>query len=145
SESVMITTGGDAKVSTVTNNNDGTYTATITASKTADNETITANDSAKSLTKTATLTETAAGTGFHSLPPTRVLDTRTQGGGGPLQPNSQRTVQITGSGGGVVPASHVSAVVLNLTATQPSTQPYLTVFPSARCRAPVAATCPRRT
>ena len=96
----------------MTNNNDGTYTATITASKTADQETITASDSAKSLTKTATLTETPSGTGFHSLPPTRILDTRTQNGGGALQPNTSRKVQITGQGG--VPATHVSGVPLRL-------------------------------
>jgi adhesin/invasin len=128
SETVTIATNGDTTVGTVTNHNDGTYTATITASKTADNETIAAGDAAKSLTKTATLTETPSGTGFHSLPPTRILDTRTQGGGGPLQPNSQRKVQITGNGN--VPATHVSGAVLNLTGTQASTQTFLTVFPS---------------
>ncbi|HMC72247.1 MAG TPA: hypothetical protein VKJ07_24020, partial [Mycobacteriales bacterium] len=125
---VTITTSGDTTVSAVTNNHNGTYTATITASKTADQETITASDSAKSLTKTATLTETPSGTGFHPLPPTRILDTRSPNGGGALQPNSQCKVQITGQGN--VPASHVSGVVLNLTATQASTQTFLTVFPS---------------
>ena len=125
-ETVTIGTNGDTSVGAVTNHNDGTYTATITASKTADQETITASDSAKSLTKTATLTETPSGTGFHSLPPTRILDTRSSGG--PLQANSQRKIQITGQGG--VPGSHVSGVVLNLTATQPSAATFLTVFPS---------------
>src|SRR5205807_9983615 len=128
SDTVPIATNGDATLSAVTNHSNGTYTATITASKTADQETITAGDAAKSLTKTATLTETPSGTGFHSLPPTRILDTRTSGDAPALQPNKQRTVQITGHGG--VPSTHVSAVVLNLTATQASQGTFLTVFPS---------------
>src|SRR5207237_331371 len=94
---VTITTNGDAKVGAVTNHADGTYTATITASNTADQETITAGDSAKSLTKTATLTETASGTGFHATSPTRILDTRTANGGGALGPNTTRKVQVAGA------------------------------------------------
>jgi adhesin/invasin len=127
-DTVLFTTSGDVTIGATTNHHDGTYTATIVASKTADQETITATDSTQTKTGTATLTETPSGTGFHSLPPTRILDTRAQGGGGALQPNSARKVQITGAGG--VPATHVSGVVLNLTATQASTQTFLTVFPS---------------
>ena len=130
SETVTIATSGDTTVGSVSNNGGGVYTATIKASTTADSETITATDSAKSLTKTATLTETPTGTGFHATSPTRILDTRDPNGGGALGPNSTRKVQVAGAQGSPVPATHVSAVVLNLTATQPSTQTYLTLFPS---------------
>jgi adhesin/invasin len=57
SDTVAITTSGDATVGTVTANGDGTYTATITASTTADQETITATDAATSAAGVATLTE----------------------------------------------------------------------------------------
>ncbi|HEV3351988.1 MAG TPA: invasin domain 3-containing protein, partial [Acidimicrobiales bacterium] len=56
-ETVTITTSGDAKPGAVTNHNDGTYTATITASKTADAETITATATKANKAGTATLTE----------------------------------------------------------------------------------------
>jgi len=62
---------------------------------------------------------------YTALTPARILDTRS---GSPIGPNSQRKVQITGNGG--VPATHVSAVVLNLTGTQASQATFLTVFPS---------------
>ncbi|MBV8234574.1 MAG: hypothetical protein JO075_02620 [Acidimicrobiia bacterium] len=67
-------------------------------------------------------------TGFHPLSPTRILDTRTVNGGGALGPNVARKVPVAGLGG--VPPTGATAVVLNLTATQASTQTYLTVFPS---------------
>ncbi len=57
----------------------------------------------------------AAGT-FVSLPPSRVLDTRTGNGAtGPVTGYSTVSVQVTGRGG--VPSSGVSAVVLNVTET----------------------------
>jgi hypothetical protein len=49
-------------IGSVTNNGDGTYTATITSSETAGEVTITATDTTASLTGQATLTQTAAGT-----------------------------------------------------------------------------------
>jgi hypothetical protein len=66
------------------------------------------------------------GSPFHALAPTRILDTRTSGG--PIGPNSIRTVQVIGVGG--VPSSGVSAVMLNVTATEPSQPGYVTVFPT---------------
>src|SRR5207253_1890206 len=123
---------GDVTIGSTTNNGDGTYKATVTASKTSDQETITAKATKvdPDVSGSATLTETPAGEGFHPVSPVRILDTRDNTGttGGALGPNSQRKVQITGTGG--VPTMHVSAVVLNLTGTQPSALTYLSVFPS---------------
>ena len=48
---------------------------------------------------------------FHPLAPARILDTRA--GGQKLGPDSAMTLQVTGQGG--VPATGVSAVVLNVT------------------------------
>lgn len=66
---------------------------------------------------------------FNPLVPVRVLDTR-YGTGAPvgrLGPNSILTLQVTG---GQVPTSGVSAVVLNVTVTNPSAPSFLTIFPS---------------
>jgi hypothetical protein len=68
---------------------------------------------------------------FNPLVPSRLLDTRT-GNGAPMAKLTQGqtlNLQVTGRGG--VPASGVSAVVLNVTATNPSTAGYLTVFPAS--------------
>jgi adhesin/invasin len=56
-EAVTMVTNGDSAVSSVTNHNDGTYTATITSSKTADAETITATAANAGKTATSVLTE----------------------------------------------------------------------------------------
>ncbi|HMC68786.1 MAG TPA: invasin domain 3-containing protein, partial [Mycobacteriales bacterium] len=75
-EAMAITTSGDTTIGPVTNNGDGTYTATITASKSADVETITAATSKEqpSVTGSAPLTETAgpATTITFSLSPTSI-------------------------------------------------------------------------
>lgn len=67
---------------------------------------------------------------FHSLTPARILDTRDGTGevSGPVAPATAVDVQVTGRGG--VPASGVGAVVLNVTATQPTAAGFLTLFPS---------------
>jgi len=70
------------------------------------------------------------GARFNALPPARLLDTRT-GTGAPVSKVASRgtlELQVTGRGG--VPASGVSAVVLNVTVTEPSAGGYLTVWPS---------------
>jgi hypothetical protein len=131
-ETVTITTDGDATLDPVTNVGDGTYTSKVTASTTPDTETLTAKTS-NDKSATTTLTETQPARGFHPLAPVRILDTRSNIGttGGKLQPNSSRKIQIAGTGGqGGVPATHVSAVVLNLTGTQGDSQTFLTVYPS---------------
>ncbi len=75
---------------------------------------------------------------FNSLPPARLADTRpgsgepyagqTLGSGLNNAPNATLNVQVTGQGG--VPATGVSAVVLNVTATNPSQSGFLTVYPT---------------
>lgn len=72
---------------------------------------------------------TAAGT-FTSLPPSRVLDTRT-GTGAPkakLAPHGTVTLRVTGTGG--VPTTGVAAVVLNLTVTDPTAGGHITAHPA---------------
>jgi outer membrane protein assembly factor BamB len=63
---------------------------------------------------------------FFPLAPARILDTRTTHS--PVGPNSTINVQAVGQGG--VPAIGVSAVVVNLTATQPTAVSYLTAYPT---------------
>jgi hypothetical protein len=67
---------------------------------------------------------------YHPVSPARILDTRAglTGYGGSLGYGCHINVQVTGVGG--VPASGVSAVVLNVTTTQPSRGSFLTVYPS---------------
>ncbi len=74
------------------------------------------------------------GSGFTSLVPARVLDTRTGLGaaGATVGPLSSIDVQVTGQGG--VPVSGVSAVVLNLTGTQPTAPSFLTAWPTGLSR-----------
>ena len=71
-----------------------------------------------------------AGSRFHPLVPARVLDTRngTGGLGGPVGPGATIFPTIAGQGG--VPLGGVTAVVLNVTVTQPTAETYVTVFPS---------------
>ena len=78
-------------------------------------------------------TTTVGGT-FHPVAPQRILDTRA-GLGAPaaqLGPGGTIGLQVTGSGG--VPASGVSAVVLNVTVTEPSAGSFLTASPAGQPR-----------
>jgi hypothetical protein len=70
--------------------------------------------------------------GFSSITPARILDTREPAGGGKLGSTETRDLQILGAGG--VPATNVSAVVLNVTVTETTANGYLTVFPSGAAR-----------
>ncbi|MEU7923170.1 right-handed parallel beta-helix repeat-containing protein [Micromonospora zamorensis] len=65
----------------------------------------------------------ATGSGFRSVAPSRVLDTRSAGGSA-FAPNTGRTVNLSGQ----IP-SGVTAVVLNVTVTEPTTSGVLTVHP----------------
>jgi len=71
---------------------------------------------------------------FHELTPARVLDTRNGTGGfsAPVGPGGTIAVPVAGQGG--VPATGASAVVLNVTITQPTAETFLTVFPSGTTR-----------
>ncbi len=68
--------------------------------------------------------------GFIALAPARIVDTRSAGG--KLAPNESRDVQVTGRAG--VPDSNVSAVVVNVTVTEPTASGYLTAYPSGTAR-----------
>src|SRR5438874_1719992 len=73
--------------------------------------------------------------GFHPLTPTRILDTRTGIGGLPIAPvggGGIVNVQVAGRGG--VPATGVSAVVLNVTVTNTTASSFLTAYPAGVAR-----------
>ncbi len=78
---------------------------------------------------------------FTPLTPYRVLDTRTGTGvGGSTAPlGADRSIDLTVTGVGGVPASGVSAVALNVTVDRPTGSSYLTVWPAGQPR-PVAST-----
>ncbi len=67
---------------------------------------------------------------FMPLAPNRVLDSRTTGGS--FASGESRDLQVLGRGG--VPASNVSAVVLNVTVTDTTSIGFLTVYPAATTR-----------
>ncbi len=69
------------------------------------------------------------GTVFNGLTPSRILDTRNGTGGfsSPVGPGGRIAVQVTGLGG--VPTTGVSAVVMNVTITNPTDSSHLTVWP----------------
>jgi|HubBroStandDraft_6_1064221.scaffolds.fasta_scaffold00526_18 DNA-binding beta-propeller fold protein YncE len=84
---------------------------------------------------------------YHVVAPFRICDTRAPASGitpnqcdsgsgtiGALGPNATRTVQVGGISGSNVPATGVSAVVVNVTAIAPSTGTYLTLFPAGGTR-----------
>src|SRR5665648_528022 len=71
---------------------------------------------------------------YTPLSPSRLLDTRTGVGApkAPVGPGGTAHLQVTGRGG--VPASGVSAVVLNVTVTAPTRAGYLTVYGDGTAR-----------
>ncbi len=81
-------------------------------------------------------TPTDAGA-FAALAPARILDTRLGLGAPKARVAGNAALALTVAGHGNVPASGVSAVVLNVTVTRPGTNGYLTAYPfgSARPRA----------
>ena len=66
--------------------------------------------------------------GFASLTPSRLLDTRTGLGAAAGKVAAGATVQLQATGRGGVPATGVSAVVLNVTVAAPTKSGYLTVY-----------------
>lgn len=89
----------------------GTYTVTVTE---------TDNDGQHA---TAKQTVTVAGA-YVPDGPVRLLDTRN---GGTLGPGGRLSLKVTGANG--VPADGISAVVVNLTATNPTASSFLTAYP----------------
>ena len=89
-------------------------------------------------------TTTAPSNPYTAVTPFRVCDTRPVGtgiasnqcntgaGSGPIGSNSTRVITIDGNGG--VPATGVTAVVVNVTAIAPSHQTYLTLFPDGNAK-----------
>jgi parallel beta-helix repeat protein len=75
---------------------------------------------------------------YNAISPYRLLDTRQSSAIGSLQ---TRSLQVTGtsSGGSSVPASGVSAVVLNVTVVAPTAIGYVTVYPTGVTK-PVTST-----
>jgi subtilisin family serine protease len=76
---------------------------------------------------------------YYPLPPQRILDTRIGVGApkAPMGPQSTLPLQVTGRGG--VPSSGVSAVVLNVTATNVSAATFITVYPAGATRPTASA------
>jgi len=79
----------------------------------------------------------AGGSRFNSLPPARILDTRTSPQGSPpgkLAAGATVSVQATGVGGVPPLSSGVTAVVVNATVTEPTKASYLTIYPTGVSR-----------
>ncbi len=73
-----------------------------------------------------------------AVTPTRLMDTRTGlGRAGAVQGQGTALLQLPGAG--PVPAGRAAAVVLNVTATAPTTGGYLTVYPSGDSPPPLAS------
>ncbi|WP_051807097.1 PKD domain-containing protein [Streptomyces sp. NRRL F-2664] len=80
---------------------------------------------------TGYFSRSASAGGYTPLDPFRIVDSRTgQGAWGQVAGQSTFDVQV--AGGGAVPASGVTAVALNVTATAPRGAGHLTVFPSGQ-------------
>jgi hypothetical protein len=75
---------------------------------------------------------------YNPIAPSRIMDTRNAVGpvSAPLSAGTSVNLDVTGFGG--VPASGVSAVVVNLTATETTSAGFLTVFPQAATRPDVS-------
>ena len=76
-------------------------------------------------------TPTAGGSGYTSLTPDRLIDTRNGTGVGARQvpAGGTITVPIAGGDGGQLPATGITAVALNVTVTNPKGNGFLTVYP----------------
>ena len=88
------------------------------------------NSQGTSLAATTNPGSPSGGGTFHPLVPSRILDTRDGTGGvlaKPIGAGSTLTVQVAGRGG--VPATGVSAVVLNATVTDTTGSSFLTIWP----------------
>ncbi|HVC75126.1 MAG TPA: fibronectin type III domain-containing protein [Candidatus Micrarchaeaceae archaeon] len=72
---------------------------------------------------------------FNALAPSRILDTRTGNGGFPIRRVTANTgINMTILGAGGVPATGVTAVVLNVTVTDPTGAGFVTAFPTGSLR-----------
>jgi len=78
----------------------------------------------------------ATGARLNALAPARLLDTRTDGGASQPVDQTPRVLPVLNRGG--VPATGVTAVVLNVTATDGTSAGYVTAYPSGE-DAPLAS------
>jgi hypothetical protein len=78
------------------------------------------------------------GSRFNPLPPARLLDTRFGNGAPALKVASGANIDLQVTGRGGVPAASVSAVVLNVTVTEPVGGGFVTAWPTGEAR-PVAS------
>lgn len=80
--------------------------------------------------------EASAGAGSYTpVPGARLFDSRQTGGS--FGPGETRSIPVTGRGG--IPASGVSAIVVNLTVATPTTNSWMTVWPSGQPRPQVSS------
>ena len=79
-----------------------------------------------------------AGARYTALVPARLLDTRNGTGAPAAKVGQGATVDLQVTGRGGVPATGVSAVVFNLTVTDPSAPSFITAWPTGAPR-PLAA------
>ncbi|MBW3547057.1 MAG: hypothetical protein KY452_02835 [Actinobacteria bacterium] len=73
-------------------------------------------------------TSATSGARYQALSPARILDTREGNGAPKAKVSGTLSLQVTGRGG--VPASGVSAIVMNVTVTEPTASSVLTVWPA---------------
>ncbi|MET7394506.1 S8 family serine peptidase [Dactylosporangium sp. NPDC005572] len=123
-----VTSGGSSTVSikTTASTPSGVYGITIVGTGTSATRT--------ALFQLAVTVAPNSGGKYVPVDAARILDTRT-GNGAPVAkigPGGTLHLQVTGRGG--IPASGVTAVVLNVTATNPTTAGYLTVYPTGVTR-----------
>ena len=79
---------------------------------------------------------TTRGPGFHSLVPSRILDSRTANGGwnGPLAAAMPRTLKVTGAPGASSVPEAATAVVMNVTVTGATNGSFVSVWPGGEAR-----------
>ncbi len=82
---------------------------------------------------------TTHGDFYNPLPPARLLDTRTGNGAPVAEVGPQSSIELQVTGRGAVPASGVSAVTLNVTATDVLAGTFVTVWPGGSGTPPVAS------
>jgi len=107
--------------------------------------TLNPSNAAPAITINVTLEIARVPGAYRPVVPFRVLDTRTGTGytGGPLGAGQKISVQVAGHGGVPTMGSSTppSAVVLNVTATNPTQASYLTVYPGRYSACPLGTNC----
>lgn len=67
---------------------------------------------------------------YYAMAPVRILDTRVGNGAPPVPIGADGVIELAVAGAGTLPAAGVGAVVLNVTAVDPTAASYVTVWPS---------------